>query len=94
MPIKNAFRMPIKNVQISILIVPFNASIKCFNQFVDLTFSSVRSPSFFLRRQGGEIRVTAFNDQVDRFFPMVEVGTVLMLSKAGLQHKKPVRVTG
>ena len=38
--------------------------------------------------------MTAFNDQVDRFFPMVEVGTVLMLSKAGLQHKKPVRVTG
>ena len=39
---------------------------------------------------GGEIRVTAFNAEVDKFFPMIEVGGVILLSKAALNHKKPV----
>ena len=34
--------------------------------------------------------MTAFNEQAEKFFPMIEVGSVIMLSKAGLQHKKPV----
>lgn len=42
---------------------------------------------------GGEIRVTAFNDQAEKFYAIVEVGGIYMVSKAGLQHKKPVRRT-
>ncbi|GAX74874.1 hypothetical protein CEUSTIGMA_g2320.t1 [Chlamydomonas eustigma] len=43
-----------------------------------------------LDAQGGEIRVTAFNDQVDKFYDLVEVGKVYLVSKASLKHKKPV----
>ena len=44
-----------------------------------------------LDHEGGEIRVTAFNEQAERFFQIVEVGKVYMVSKASLVHKKPVR---
>ncbi|KAJ9514509.1 hypothetical protein QJQ45_016236, partial [Haematococcus lacustris] len=42
-----------------------------------------------LDRDGGEIRVTAFNDQVDKFFDLVREGGIYMLSKASLNPKKP-----
>eukprot|EP00803_Ostreobium_quekettii_P006045 evm.model.scf_430.4 EVM.evm.TU.scf_430.4 scf_430:16968-25836(+) len=39
--------------------------------------------------QGGEIRVTGFNDEADRYFDMVETGGIYTLSKASLTQKKP-----
>ena len=40
-----------------------------------------------LDRGGGEIRVTAWNDQVDAFFPVVRQGGVYLLSKGSLKPK-------
>lgn len=37
---------------------------------------------------GGEIRVVGWNDQCDRFFDQVQVGTVYMLTKASLRPKR------
>ena len=38
--------------------------------------------------QGGEIRVVGWNDQCDRFYDQVQVGSVYMLSKASLRNKR------
>lgn len=38
--------------------------------------------------QGGEIRVVGWNDQCDRFYDQVQVGSVYMLSKGSLRNKR------
>lgn len=43
-----------------------------------------------LDKEGGEIRVTGFGGEVDKYFDVVQVGSVYLISKAGLQPKKPV----
>ena len=42
----------------------------------------------------GEIRACAFNDACERFFPEVQVGAVILLSKASLKPKRDNKVRG
>lgn len=44
-----------------------------------------------LDAQGGEIRCIAFNDQADKFDSVIQMGAVLMISKASLKPKRGVR---
>uniref|UniRef100_A0A8C6PH64 Replication protein A subunit n=1 Tax=Nothobranchius furzeri TaxID=105023 RepID=A0A8C6PH64_NOTFU len=41
--------------------------------------------SFEIVDESGEIRITAFNNEVDKFFPLVEQGKVYYISKASLK---------
>lgn len=41
---------------------------------------------------GGEIRACAFNEACERFFPIVQVGAVILLSKASLKPKRDNKV--
>ena len=45
-----------------------------------------------LDAQGGEIRACAFNEACERFFPIVQVGAVILLSKASLKPKRDNKV--
>eukprot|EP00877_Chromochloris_zofingiensis_P013681 jgi/Chrzof1/8567/Cz03g15270.t1 len=42
-----------------------------------------------LDKEGGEIRVTAWNDQVDAYNDLVQVGKVYLISKASLKPRRP-----
>ncbi|GLI66607.1 hypothetical protein VaNZ11_010528 [Volvox africanus] len=42
-----------------------------------------------LDKDGGEIRVTAFGAEADKFFETIEVGAIYQVSKASLNQKKP-----
>lgn len=46
-----------------------------------------------LDAQGGEIRAIAFNDQAERFEPILQAGAVVTISKASLKPKKPGSVS-
>ena len=44
-------------------------------------------------QEGTETRMVAFTDGVERFYDMIQVGGVYVISKVAMQVAKPVRVT-
>ena len=43
----------------------------------------------FLDAQGGEIRAISFNETADKFDDVLQLGAVVLVSKASLKPKKP-----
>lgn len=46
-----------------------------------------------LDAQGGEIRGAGFNQCVDKFEPLMQQGSVIIMSKASLKNKRPGSVS-
>jgi replication factor A1 len=58
-------------------------------------FNNARSDGKFfsfdlLDKEGGEVRIVAFNEQADKYLNMIQIGNVYTLTKANVVQKKPV----
>jgi hypothetical protein len=49
-------------------------------RYVTAQLALFQQKTHWARAQGGEIRATMFNDQVDQFYPILEKGGVYMIS--------------